>query len=135
MIANIGKRLASSFYDALLCLSILFFATLPALWLNQGQAFGHTDYVFQFYLLAVSFLYYAGSWVHGGQTVGLKAWKLKVVSENGQRISWSQALIRFVAAIISITPFGLGFLWMAVDRERLTWHDRLSKSKVIYLPR
>ena len=37
--------------------------------------------------------------------------------------------------MISLLPFGLGFFWQLVDKERLAWHDRISKTRLIYYPR
>jgi uncharacterized RDD family membrane protein YckC len=42
-------------------------------------------------------------------------------------------LLRFFAAILSWSAGGLGFLWILVDRDRMAWHDRLSKTEVVLL--
>ena len=80
-------------------------------------------------------MFFTWFWVHGGQTVGMRAWRLRVVSFDGERIGWRTAAIRFLLAIVSAAMLGLGYLWVLIDPERLAWHDRLSKSRVVLLPK
>ncbi len=84
------------------------------------------------YLLAVSFIFYGWFWTHGGQTLGLKAWKIKVLTLDKKPLNWKHALIRFLATLLSWSVFGLGFLWILVDKNRLSWHDHLSNTAVFY---
>jgi uncharacterized RDD family membrane protein YckC len=120
--------LAIIFYDALLLLAVLFFATLIILPFNAGIAFSKGQFLYSAYLIFVSFLYYGWFWTHSGQTLGLKAWKTKVLTEDYQPISWRQAFIRLVVALFSYGLFGLGFLWILVDKDRRSWHDVVSKT-------
>lgn len=118
---------AAIFYDLLLLVAILFFATLLALPFNKGQAF-EGQLIYPIYLIAVSFLFYGWFWTHGGQTLGLKSWKIKLVSDKNQAITWQQAFIRFVTAILSWLCLGMGFFWAFFDKQHRTWHDLASKS-------
>jgi uncharacterized RDD family membrane protein YckC len=43
--------------------------------------------------------------------------------------------LRFLAAIVSWLPFGLGFWWQLWDRDGLTWHDRLSSTRLVHYPK
>lgn len=122
------RRMAAVIYDALLLIAVLFFATAIALPFNSGHAFSAGQYVFSFYLFGVSYLFYAWFWTHGGQTLGMRAWKITLADSNGDCITWQRATLRFFAAILSWTCFGLGFSWCLVDKDRLCWHDRLSNS-------
>ncbi len=79
-------------------------------------------------------LFFAGFWTHGGQTLGMRAWRIRLVGRGGGRVSWGQATLRFFAAIVSWLALGLGFLWALVDRERHAWHDRCSGTRLIRLP-
>jgi len=121
------------FYDALLLLAILFFSTLAILPLNKGNAIAPYDPVYSFYLVAVCFLFYGWFWTHGGQTLGMRAWKIRVLRFDGQPISWRHALLRFLAAIFSWAFFGAGFLWILVDKDKLAWHDRFSETMIVRL--
>ncbi|MGZ5049848.1 MAG: RDD family protein [Methylobacter sp.] len=113
-------------------IAVLFVATALLLPLNGGSAFTSGQFYFPLYLLLVSFFFYAWFWTHGGQTLGLRAWKIKVLTQDMKPISWRQALIRFIAAILSWGALGLGFLWILIDKDRLSWHDRLSKTAVFF---
>ncbi|MDT8406940.1 MAG: RDD family protein [Methylococcales bacterium] len=125
------RRLAAVFYDALVCLSVLFFAAGLAIALHGGQAFTGDDYIFRAYLLVIAFFYYGGFWVYGGQTIGLKAWKLKLVGLSSAPVTWRQVVLRFLGAAVSLAALGLGFFWVLIDRRRLAWHDYLSKTRLV----
>ncbi|TAN68933.1 MAG: RDD family protein [Methylobacter sp.] len=126
------RRLAAILYDLLLLIAVLFVATALLLPLNAGEAFTAQQFFFPLYLLLVSFLFYAWFWTHGGQTLGLRAWKIKLLTLEGKPISWKQALLRFMAAILSWGFCGLGFLWILVDENQRSWHDRLSKTELFF---
>jgi uncharacterized RDD family membrane protein YckC len=132
---GLPRRLAAVIYDAMLLFSVLFFATLPVLLLTSGHAVPPANPVLRLYLVAVAFLYFAWPWTHGGQTLGMRAWRLRVVQVDGSPITWAQATRRFGASLLSWAPLGAGFLWVLVDPERLAWHDRLSGTRLELTPR
>lgn len=122
------------FYDALLLLAVWFFATAIILPLNAGRAFSADHYFFPFYLLAVSYGFYGWFWTHGGQTLGLRAWKIKLVDFAGGPVNRQQVSLRFFAAMLSWACLGAGFIWCIFDKEGLCWHDSLSKTRLVFLP-
>jgi uncharacterized RDD family membrane protein YckC len=132
--AGLFRRLVAMFYDALLLLSVLLLATAVALLLTRGNLDYHNPF-FRSYLFLIWFVFYAWFWTHGGQTLGMQAWKLRLQRPDGGPVSLWQALLRFLAAFPSLLLFGLGMLWMLVDRERMTWHDRFSESVIVRLPK
>jgi len=132
--AGFLRRLGAVGYDALLLLAVWFFSTALLLPLNGGEAFRSGQWWFPLYLLVVSFLFYGWFWTHGGQTLGLKAWRLRLCGSGGQPVCWKQAAIRFCAAALSWACFGLGFIWCLFDAEALAWHDRLSETRLLRLP-
>jgi uncharacterized RDD family membrane protein YckC len=89
----------------------------------------------QLYVAACPFLFYGWFWTHGGQTLGMRAWRIKALQVNGEPMTWRRSIVRVMAAHLSLLVLGLGYLWMLVDRERLTWHDRLSNSRLVLLTR
>lgn len=127
------RRLGAQIYDALLLLAVWFLATAVALPFNQGQAFTSSQWFYPLYLLTVSLVFYAWFWTHGGQTLGMRAWKIKVLSAQLEAISWQQAVIRFFTAGLSWLSLGLGFIWCVIDRQGLAWHDRLSNTRMVQL--
>ena len=95
---NLLRRLAAVFYDLLLLLSVLVVATALILPFNAGEAFT-SSWLYSLYLLVISFIFYGWFWTHGGQTLGLRAWKLCVLTIDQKPISWRQAFLRFCGAM------------------------------------
>lgn len=129
--AGFLRRFAAIVYDSLLLFSVLFFATLVLLLLNGGRAIPPNEPLYTTYLIGVSFLYFGWFWTHGGQTLGMRAWRLRIEHETDRPVSWKLALLRFASAILSWLPLGAGYLWMLVDSRGLAWHDRLSGTIVV----
>lgn len=71
-------------------------------------------------------------WLRFLGTPGKILLELKVVdAQTFQALSLVQAVVRYFAYILSIIPFGFGFIWIAIDKKRQAWHDKLAKSVVI----
>lgn len=133
---GLGRRLAALGYDALVVTAIVLFATVPFVLLAHGApATAASRNLLRLYLLAVICLFFCGFWVHGGQTLGMRAWRLRLVNAGGGPVTWRQALIRFLSALLSWAALGAGYLWILVDRDRCAWHDRLSNTRMILLPK
>lgn len=147
--ASLFKRLFAIFYDSLLMLALLFIMAFIVT--NVFLAIGHYDFgstqtiessdpiypLFQAIMLialySTAFLFLGWFWTHGGQTLGMRTWKLKLISKDGSNVSWDQAFIRCFTALISWGAFGLGFLWALFDKENRTWHDLASGTILIQL--
>jgi uncharacterized RDD family membrane protein YckC len=129
---GLGRRLGAAFYDLLLLFAVLWSASFPFVFVAGGAGdSGIQRLVFQFYLLAVAFFFYRWFWVHGGQTLGMRTWRLRVTRANGGPLGWRLALARFSFALLSLLCLGLGFWWALIDRERRTWHNRLSGTRLV----
>lgn len=124
------RRLAGVLYDSFSLAAVLFLATALALPLNGGEAFQSRDWGYVVYLVLVTFVFMAWFWTHGGQTLGMKVWHLRVLTLDDQPIGWGRAALRFVVALVSLACFGLGYLWILFDPQGLAWHDRLSGTRV-----
>jgi uncharacterized RDD family membrane protein YckC len=134
--AGLVRRLMAIIYDLLLLLALLFIATAAAMAVNRGNAIEPGQPLYPFYviyLLTISFIYYGWFWTHGGQTLGMKTWKMKLQQEDGEAVTWPLALLRFITAIISWSAAGLGFIWSLFHPQRRTWHDMVSKCVLIDL--
>ncbi len=127
------RRFGAIFYDGLLLFAVLFAGTAALLPLTGGRAVAPGSGWYQAYLLALSFLYFGWFWTHGGQTLGMRAWRLRlrVRGHDEGRLPWRWALARFLTAGLSWAALGLGFAWALWDPERLTWHDRLSGTMLV----
>jgi uncharacterized RDD family membrane protein YckC len=97
-------------------------------------ALDYQDLFFRAYLFGLCFLFYAWFWMHGGQTLGMRTWKLRVQRLDGGPVTLWQATLRFLCAIPCWALLGLGYLWILVDRDRMAVHDRLSKTVIVRLP-
>jgi uncharacterized RDD family membrane protein YckC len=124
--APLWLRLLAAVYDALPALALAFVAVVLALALTAG----HLDVrrlpdrlLVQALVLASTGAYFVLSWSRGGQTIGMKPWRLRVVRANGSTPSVRHALIRFAVALVSLAAAGLGFWWALFDARSRTWHD------------
>ncbi|OZB06613.1 MAG: hypothetical protein B7X54_01590 [Idiomarina sp. 34-48-12] len=142
--AGFLRRLAAMVYDLLVAVAILMLASgvamlLPAIlnkmgtieltesftaadWLNQTPLYG-------IYLLMVLGSFFGWFWWRSGQTIGMRAWRLKVQQRNGQRLTKKQAAIRILTCAL-----GLGNLWVLVDfKNRRAWHDYAAGTELVTL--
>jgi uncharacterized RDD family membrane protein YckC len=128
-----ARRLAAILYDGLLLTALIFVAT-AAITLPLGYPSGAKLTIFQLVIFEIiPLIFFAGFWTQGGQTLGMRVWRLKLVRIDGTEAGWSDALKRHFAALFSILIFGLGFFWMLFDPQKMTWHDRLSKTRLILI--
>jgi uncharacterized RDD family membrane protein YckC len=149
--AALFKQLIAMLYDSLLIAALLFIATAVLLPFNHGEAIKGPLY--NIYLLSILFIFYSGFWQKGGQTLGMKAWKIRIIDEYGNNPPWSIGFLRlFIASFLPVTYIGLNqyfnfisdskteaivcvFIFLMGYLVRLvrpfTLHDRLSQTKVI----
>ena len=157
-LAKLPRRLAAIGYDGLLLTGVLFVAAALALGLAVilvgSAAFeAHNPLVgnpfFRSYLLLVCFFFYGGFWVHGGQTLGMRAWRVRVRRRDGRGIGWWQALLRFLIASLWLAPvaylhqvfklgiglsLGAGFACLLLLLA-LRLPDRFSETELVVLPK
>ena len=137
--AGLLRRIAAILYDSLLLLALWFLATVPFIAIEGGESIeagsGPLHIVYQLTLAGVAYAFFVGYWCHRGRTLGMQSWGLQLQTPDGQLPSIGAASIRFFAAILSWLPLGLGFLWQLWDSEKLTWHDRLSNTRLVHYPR
>lgn len=127
---GIWRRLASMLYESLLLAAILFMAGFIFTALFHPPLTPLLRSTLQIYLLGVTALYFIWSWRHGGQTLPMKTWRLRIVSMQNQPITLKQGILRFVYALIGIS-LGFGILWAIFDRDRQFWHDRMARTKIV----
>lgn len=138
--AGLARRLAAMLYDTLLVLPLLMAAIAAslaagrALQLLPPEAPLPRGYV---WLLALgcSALFFSLFWRRGGQTLGMQAWRIRLVSGDGRPLRWRQCLLRCAAALLSLAALGCGYWWALIDRRRRSWHDHLSETHVIVVPK
>jgi uncharacterized RDD family membrane protein YckC len=79
--------------------------------------------------------FYIWFWRRSGQTLGMIAWRIKLQNSNGNLVSIGQAIARFLLAWPAFWCLGLGYLWLFIDNDKLTVHDKLTDTKVVLLPK
>jgi uncharacterized RDD family membrane protein YckC len=118
-------------YDGIVMLGLLILASAIALPFGSVNKVAFHDFWFTLWLLAVCFAYLGGCWRYGGMTVGMRAWKIRLVSDDGQAISWTRCLSRFLVGLVSLSVFGLGIFWALVDQKNRGWHDLATHTLLI----
>lgn len=129
--AGILRRLGAILYDALIVVALLMLATALLIPFMQHDAISPHNLLYKVYLLVIAFAYFALSWLKASQTIGMRAWRMKIVSETDEKIEFEQALLRFCYAIPAFLCFGAGFLWMLFDKRKRCWHDSWSKTRLV----
>jgi uncharacterized RDD family membrane protein YckC len=137
--APLWRRFASMLYDLLPLLGLWMVA--GGLWVlafHRGYDPRHPGVAMRglldAWLLLVTAAYFVVSWTRVGQTIGMRAWKLKLVRCDGGLLGWRAAALRFVLASLSLALLGGGFWYACFDAERRTWHDRVCGTRMLRLP-
>lgn len=129
------RRFGSIFYDSMLLLALMFFATLPYVAVRGGEPVASGNAIHQFTLFLVAYAFFAGFWSRAGRTLGMQSWDLRLETMDGQKPDLARASLRFFSALLSWLPLGLGFWWQLWDKDNLCWHDRLSGTRLRFYPR
>jgi uncharacterized RDD family membrane protein YckC len=132
--AGLFRRLVAALYDWLLVIALMMVASVPLV-APTDEAITPGNSLYRFALVVLTTAFFTGFWTRGGQTLGMRAWRLRLVTADGSKVSFARALLRFACACVSAMPCGLGFIWMLFDREQLSWHDRWSGTRIQLLPK
>jgi uncharacterized RDD family membrane protein YckC len=134
---SIWRRLASISYDSILLFCVVFIAWQPIPLLSESLPDLLGRVIRLSYLLTVCFIFLGWFWTHGGQTLGMKSWKIKLIEISDTKeiinVSWHAAWLRFLMAMISWAICGLGFIWSVFNDKGLAWHDTFSNTRLVHL--
>ncbi len=133
--AGVLRRLAAWAYDTLLMAALAMLLTFALVIVRGGEALPPGSLGYQLFLLALATLFYTAFWWRGGQTLGMRAWRLRVERRDGGALRPTQALVRFAAGLVSSVLLGAGLFWQWLDPDRLTLYDRLAGTRVVVLPK
>lgn len=153
-VPSVGRRLAAFLYEGVLLFGVLMVAGWLYAGLTQQRHALQGKTGLQLFLFVVLAVYFVWFWTHGGQTVAMKTWRVKVVARNGQPLGQGRALARylaswlwFVPALSAIELSGLksgvamggtvlagvlayaGLVWLHPERQFL--HDVLCGTRVV----
>lgn len=143
--AGLIRRLAAMMYDwlilaalwmAAMALALLLVALLNSVGvISLANYTDHADFIaqhkiwFQLYSVFWFFWFYLYFWYKGGQTLGMRAWRLFLVQQDGDAISFKQALVRAITALLGLGNFWLWLRW----GKGLALQDQLSNTQVVVL--
>ena len=130
--ATVLRRVMAMAYEILPMTAILLLAAAPVAPLMPEDHVSAGSLWFQVYLLLVVYLYFVWCWSHGGQTLGMRTWKLFVESDDSSGLNWAVASLRFAVAMLGWLPLGLGHWWALIDPQGRSWHDLASNSRVVF---
>lgn len=133
--ANIGRRLMAMVYDTFLVFALLLCAGGIVFAIRGGVAPPSNTSWYSLYLAGVAVAFFIGFWTHGGQTLGMRAWRLRLENNDGSHVTWRTALKRLGLACVSLAVLGCGFLIVVVDPEKRTWHGRRSGTRIRLQPK
>jgi uncharacterized RDD family membrane protein YckC len=160
---SLFRRFASLGYEGLLVAAILVAgglafsgaaALLGTVGMAAGAPTGLERVLLQAFLVTLLGAYFVRSWRRGGQTLAMKAWKLRLVRTDGRGVGAGQALLRFVLGALVLgtgaaaamwlwrhsgsvpgwlaaLPAAVDLGWILCDRERQFLHDRLTRTRVV----
>lgn len=129
------RRLFAFLYDLLLLFCILLISTACLLFFTHGEAIEPHTLLYQIFLCMIICAYFLWFWMHGGQTTGMRAWGIKLISvkdkDMDRRISFKQALLRLLLLVPSVLFFEVIFIIYIFARNKTAIHDRISGTRVV----
>lgn len=130
---GVRRRMASMVYESLLLLGVLSVSfMLPHLVLGMGFGIVLPGWVLISHVFIVLGAYFIWYWHHGGQTLAMQTWKLRLSTPGGVPPSLARLVLRYVLAWPSVIYFGAGILWALFDRDRQFLHDRMAGTRVVF---
>lgn len=131
--AFLAWRLLALMYDAVIAMALLMLSSGLMLLINHGtpaepgSVFAYVEFFIFWFVLG---LYAVCSWRYGGQTLGMRPWRLFVLDAQGKNASWRQLILRYVLASSS---GGLVLLWSLIEPEKRGLHDLASNTYFVRL--
>lgn len=145
--APLWRRLVAAIYDWLLIAALWFVTTGIVIAVFNHYHLGLENYhgvgrpperflhgVLLPILLLEAWAFYAWFWLHGGQTLGMRSWRLQVADYRGRKLKLWQTLVRFAGAWLSFLLAGAGY-WLVLLKPHQSLHDRLSATETRVAPR
>ena len=161
-VASLARRLIALFYDGLMLFAVLIFASALTLPFRDKELHSAYQPLLTLYFIAVAFSFFGWFWTHGGQTIGMRAWRLKLEQNKGTPLTWRNALLRFMLSlplwlyVLFVSLMGylphnsslanmqsvpawvfyvIAIVWIILDNLPNNWRDRLSHTHIIVLPK
>jgi uncharacterized RDD family membrane protein YckC len=130
--AGFARRIAAACYDALLLGGLLMASSFIVVIARGGTAVAPGDRRYLALLLMETAAFYVFFWWRGGQTLGMRAWRIRVETVDGAPLGLARAMLRFGASLLSLGMAGLGVIWILIDPQKRACHDLLSATRVVH---
>ncbi len=139
---SLARHLLAIIYDSILLIPVLMITGLITLGFSavmigdspEGNlALYPPIFVRQLVIVVTIFSFFSWFWIKNGQTLGMQAWRIKLISTNGGKINPTQIAIRLMVALFSAGCFGLGYLWVLFEAKNRSWHDIVSRTRLVLL--
>lgn len=144
-------------YDGLLMFAVLIVIGATTLPFTMGLGISHDNIFLRIYIFGAVFFYLGWFWTHGGQTLGMRAWKIRLVHHDGRPVVWHLAFFYYLVSLpmwgfmlfaivvnggIIHTPamftglphwmlYGLALLWFTIDHLPNNWREKVSGLRMI----
>ena len=132
--AGFFRRILALVYDSLVIAGILLSFTLLLVILNGGYAVpgSFVSIVQLIVCVCVGPLFYSYFWlVNNGQTIGMQAWKIRLVSLNSSKLNAKQTYLRCLVSTLSFVCFGIGYFWILFNKNNLSWSDFATNTRIV----
>jgi uncharacterized RDD family membrane protein YckC len=128
---GLARRALSLVYETLLLVAVLIAGALPFLLLTRETDPSLARLLLQLYLLALCGVYFIWQWLRGGQTLPMKTWRIRLITQDNAPLTLRRAVCRYLLALAGLALLGAGFLWAFIDRDRQFLHDRLAGTRIV----
>lgn len=118
-------------YESLVVFSILLIGFLLPQIVLSGFNLALAPRMLWLHVVLLLLAYFVWCWLNGGQTLPMKTWKLRLISDEGSAIRPLQAVLRYLAAWPSILFFGIGIFWALFDKDGQFLHDRIAGTRIV----
>lgn len=131
---GLPRRLAAMLYDTFLVLPLIMLMVALAMAIQIALGPPCEPPLPDWLVRAIAVLcclgFYGVFWLKGGQTLGMQAWRIRLVAFDGGDITPLQVLRRIGGALLSAACLGCGFWWCLLDSKHRYWHDYLSGTEL-----
>ena len=136
---SLPRRLTAMLYDTFLVIALAGVVNALALGVVVRATGGEQQvlnaHVVQILTVLSTVGFFSVFWLKSGQTLGMQAWRIRLVDFEGNPPTAGKAIVRCLGAFLSFASLGLGYLWCLVDHNKRYWHDYLSRTELILLPK
>ncbi len=155
--ASLWRRMAAMVYDSLLMFALLIVIGATTLPFTNWLGVSRDNILFKIYMFGAIYVYLGWFWTHGGQTLGMRAWKIRLLQHNGSPVVWHLALFYYLVslpmwgfliftiatnanmipkpAFLIHTPhwvlYTFALIWFVVDHLPNNWREKVSGLRMV----